>query len=55
MNNKKPTYQELEARLAEGIIAILRRQEADAIVGEEHDALVRLREVEEGGTLSVGE
>ena len=49
MSREKPTYQELEARLAEAeaIIAVLRNQEVDAIVGEEHVALVRLKEVEE--------
>ena len=49
MSDRKPTYEEPEARLteAEAVIEVLRSQQVDAIVGEEHVALVRLKEVEE--------
>ncbi|MEK7328537.1 MAG: PAS domain-containing protein, partial [Chloroflexota bacterium] len=48
MNAKKPTYEELEARLAEAeaIIAALRREEVDAVGGDQHAALLRLQEAE---------
>jgi PAS domain S-box-containing protein len=46
---RKLTYEEIESRLfeAEDIIGALRKHEVDAIVGDEHVALVRLREMEE--------
>jgi PAS domain S-box-containing protein len=49
MSDEKPTYEELEARLAEAeaVIEVLRSQQVDAIIGEEHVALVRLKELEE--------
>jgi PAS domain S-box-containing protein len=49
MNKSKPTYQELETRLAaaESIVAALKRHEVDAVVGEEKIAFLLLREVEE--------
>ena len=49
MATRALTYEELAARLeeAEGIIAALRNQEVDAIVGEDRVAMVRLKEVEE--------
>jgi PAS domain S-box-containing protein len=49
MTARKLTYEELESRLfeAQDIIGALRKHEVDAIVGDEHVAVVRLREVEE--------
>ena len=49
MNNEKPTYDELQKRLAESesLVEALRNHEIDAIVGEKSLAVVRLREVEE--------
>jgi PAS domain S-box-containing protein len=49
MTARKLTYEELESKLfeAEDIIGALRNHEIDAIVSDEHIALVRLREVEE--------
>jgi PAS domain-containing protein len=49
MTARKLTYEELESKLfeAEDIIGALRNHEVDAIVSNEHIALVRLREVEE--------
>ncbi len=49
MSHKELTYEELEARLAEAeaVIEALRSEQVDAIVGEKHLALVRLKEVEE--------
>jgi PAS domain S-box-containing protein len=49
MNKNKPTYQELEKRLAvaEPIIEALKRHEVDAVVGEEKIAFLLLRGVEE--------
>jgi len=49
MNNKKPTYEELERQLtdAEAIIATLRRGEVDAIISERNVALLRMAELEE--------
>ena len=49
MSDRKPTYEELEARLAEteAVIEALRSQQVDAIIGDDHVALVRLKEVED--------
>jgi len=49
MRIKKPTYQELEERLAEAEAALvaLRREEVDAVVSEQHILLLRLKEVEQ--------
>ncbi|MFA5864724.1 MAG: PAS domain S-box protein [Phycisphaerae bacterium] len=49
MRKTKPTYQQLEKRLAvaEPIIEALKRQEVDAIVGEEKVAFLLLHKVEE--------
>jgi len=49
MRIKKPTYQELEGRLAkaEAALAALRREEVDAVVSEQHVLLLRLKEVEQ--------
>ncbi len=49
MSKSKPTYQELEKRLAaaESIVKVLRNHEVDAVVGEEKIAVLLLREVEE--------
>jgi len=49
MRSKKPTYQELKAKLAyaEEIIAALRREEVDAVVGKNHVALLLMKEMEE--------
>ncbi|MDH4266137.1 MAG: PAS domain S-box protein [Deltaproteobacteria bacterium] len=49
MRIKKPTYQELEERLAEAeaALAALRREEVDAVVSEQHILLLRLKEVEQ--------
>ena len=49
MRIKKPTYRELEERLAEAeaAIAALRREEVDAVVSEQHVLLLRLKEVEQ--------
>jgi PAS domain S-box-containing protein len=46
---RKPTYEELESKLveAEDILGALRHHEIDAIISDEHVALVRLREAEE--------
>jgi PAS domain S-box-containing protein len=54
MNKKKPTYQELEKRLAaaEPIIEALKNHEVDAVVGEEKIAFLLLREVEEALRIS---
>jgi PAS domain S-box-containing protein len=48
MRVRKPTYRELEERLAkaESAIAALRGEEVDAVVGEQHVLLLRLKEVE---------
>ncbi len=45
---KKPTYEELEARLAEAEAAIgaLRGEQVDAVIGKEHVFLLRLEETE---------
>jgi signal transduction histidine kinase len=49
MNNHKPSYKELEKKLAEAeaLLEALRKHEIDAIIGEDNVAVVRLREVEE--------
>jgi len=49
MSVKKPTYEELEARLAEAEAAIeaLHSEQVDAVVGKEHVFLLRLEEAEE--------
>jgi PAS domain S-box-containing protein len=54
MSKSKPTYQELEKRLAaaESIVKVLRNHEVDAVVGEEKIAVLLLREVEETLQLS---
>lgn len=48
MNKNKPTYEELERRLAvaEPIVKALRNHEVDAVVGEEKIAFLILSEVE---------
>ncbi|MEI8194392.1 MAG: PAS domain S-box protein [Phycisphaerae bacterium] len=48
MSQRRPTYQELEKRLAvaEPIIEVLKRHEVDAVVGEEKITFLLLREVE---------
>jgi len=47
MNRKRPTYQELEKRLAaaEPVVEALKRHEVDAVVGEKKIAFLLLREV----------
>ena len=57
MRRTKPTYQQLEKRLsaAEPIIEALKRQEVDAIVGEEKIAFLLLRKVEEAWVERNGE
>ena len=54
MNKSKPTYQELETRLAaaESIVEALKNQEVDAVVGEEKITFLLLREVEEALRIS---
>ena len=54
MNKRKPTYQELETRLAaaESIVEALKDQEVDAVVGEDKIAFLLLREVEEALRIS---
>jgi PAS domain S-box-containing protein len=49
VNKSRPTYRELEKRLAaaEPIVEALKRQEVDAVVGEEKIAFLLLREVGE--------
>lgn len=49
MSKTKPTYQELEQRLAvaESIVNALKNHEVDAVVGEKKIAFLLLREVEE--------
>jgi PAS domain S-box-containing protein len=49
MTAAKATYEEMKARLrdAESVLAALRNQEVDAIVGDSRVAVVRLAEVEE--------
>jgi PAS domain S-box-containing protein len=49
MNPSRPTYQELEKRLAaaEPIVEALKHHEVDAVVGEEKIAILLLREVSE--------
>ena len=54
MSETKPTYQELEARLAvaESIVKALKNHEVDAVVGEQTIAFLLLREVEEALRIS---
>ncbi len=54
MSNTKPTYQELEKRLAvaESIVKALKNHEVDAVVGEEKIAFLLVREVEEALRIS---
>ena len=54
MSKTKPTYQELETRLAvaESIVKALRNHEVDAVVGEEKIAFLLVREVEEALRIS---
>jgi signal transduction histidine kinase len=49
MSNQKPPYHELETKMeeAEKLIHALRTQQVDAIVGERHVMLVRLKQAEE--------
>lgn len=57
MKKAKPTYQQLEKRLAvaEPVIEALKRQEVDAVVGEEKIAFLLLRKIEEAWQESHGE
>ena len=54
MSKTKPTYQELEKRLAvaESNVTALRNHEVDAVVGEEKIAFLLVREVEEALRIS---
>jgi PAS domain S-box-containing protein len=54
MSKTKPTYQELEKRLAvaEPIVKALKNHEVDAVVGEQKIAFLLLREVEEALRIS---
>ena len=54
MSKTKPTYQELEERLAvaESIVKALKNHEVDAVVGEQTIAFLLLREVEEALRIS---
>src|SRR5271166_3498797 len=54
MSKTKPTYEELEKRLAaaESIVNVLKNHEVDAVVGEEKIAVLLLREVEEALRIS---
>lgn len=54
MNKSKPTYQELETRLAaaESVVEALKNQEVDAVVGEEKIAFLLLGEVEKALRIS---
>ncbi len=49
MSNQKPPYRELESKMkeAEELVHALRTQQVDAIVGERHIMLVRLKQAEE--------
>lgn len=49
MSEQELTYEELEARLAEAetVIGALRKQQVDAVVGEEHIALVHQQDAEQ--------
>ncbi len=49
MDERKPTYEELQRQLAEAnsLVEALHNHEIDAIIGEKSVAVVRLREVEE--------
>jgi len=57
MKRANPTYQQLKRRLAiaEPIVEALKRQEVDAVVGEEKIAFLLLRKVEEAWQESHGE
>jgi PAS domain S-box-containing protein len=54
MNKSRPTYQELEKRLAaaEPILEALKNHEVDAVVGEEKIAFLLFREVEQALRIS---
>ena len=54
MSKSKPTYRELEARLAaaEPVIKALKNHEVDAVVGEEKIAFLLLSEVEKALRIS---
>ena len=54
MSKTKPTYRELEIRLAvaEPIVKAIKNHEVDAVVGEEKIAFLLLREVEEALRIS---
>ena len=54
MNKSRPTYQELETRLAvaESIVEALKKHEVDAVVGEEKIAVLLLSEVEKALRIS---
>jgi PAS domain S-box-containing protein len=54
VNKSKPTYRELEERLAvaEPIVEVLKNHEVDAVVGEGKVAFLLLREVEEALRIS---
>ena len=54
MSKSKPTYRELEKRLAaaEPIVEALKNHEVDAVVGEENIAFLLLQEVEEALRIS---
>jgi PAS domain S-box-containing protein len=56
MSTNKPTYKELETRLAaaESIVSALKNHEVDAVVGNETIAFLLLREVEEALRISDG-
>ena len=49
MSNERPSYGQLERRLAEAeeVVEVLRRHEVDAVVGEKSVSVVRLRHVEQ--------
>lgn len=54
MSKTKPTYQELENRLAvaESIVRVLKNHEVDAVVGEDKIAVLLLSEIEEALRIS---
>jgi PAS domain S-box-containing protein len=54
MSKTRPTYKELEARLAEAeaVVDVLKNHEVDAVVGEEKIAVLLLREVEDALRIS---
>ncbi|MEJ2658250.1 MAG: PAS domain-containing protein, partial [Desulfobacterales bacterium] len=49
MNGEKPTYEELESRLAaaEGMLKAIKNEEIDSVIGKEGVYLLRLKEAEE--------